>query len=331
MKRKSSLLMAAPLALLAACSSTPVAPPALVEARATVRTAETNPDVLANAPLELKKASDALSRANNALAAHESDVEVNHAAYLANQRGKTALAVGAAKANEEQIKAAELERERARADARSVEAQRARLDASAQRTQAEIAQAQASAAAQQANIANQQASAAQMQAAQARQQATDATQQAAASQAQAAAAEARATELQRQIDEMEAQKTERGLLVTLGDVLFEFNRAEVKATAQTQLAKLAAFLKRYPERKVSIEGHTDNVGAAGYNQELSTRRAEAVKAQLALLGVAPERLSVVGYGKDFPVAANNSDSNRALNRRVEVIISDTDQPVRARR
>ena len=147
----------------------------------------------------------------------------------------------------------------------------------------------------------------------------------------AAAAEARAASLERQLAALEALKTDRGLVITLGDVLFEFNRAEVKPGAQARMAQLADFLKQYPDRRVSIEGHTDNIGSASYNMELSLRRAESIRGQLIGLGISPERISTAGYGKDFPVAANDTDTNRAINRRVEVVISEPGQVVRSRR
>ena len=290
-----TLLMAALVA--AGCASVSAPPPALVDARNTVNAAAADPNVLANAPLELKKANEALARADQALAKGE-DAEVNHNAYLATQRARTAMAAGNAKASEDLIKTAQVERERARADARD-----ARADANVQRDQATIAQREAA----------------------------NANDQAATAKAQAAAAEARAAGLARQLAALEALKTDRGLVITLGDVLFEFNRAEVKASAQARMAQLADFLKQYPDRRVSIEGHTDNIGSTSYNMELSLRRAEAIKSQLVGLGIASERVSTVGYGKDFPVAANDTDTNRAINRRVEVVISEPGQTVRSRR
>jgi outer membrane protein OmpA-like peptidoglycan-associated protein len=97
------------------------------------------------------------------------------------------------------------------------------------------------------------------------------------------------------------------------------------------MTQLADFLKQYPDRRISIEGHTDNIGSAAYNGELSQRRAEAIKSQLVGLGIANERISTVGYGKDFPVAANDSDTNRAINRRVEVVVFESGQSVVSRR
>ena len=297
-------------------SSAALAPPALVEARNTVNTAAADTNVLANAPLELRKANEALARADQALAKGD-DIDVNHNAYLATQRARTAMAAGGAKAAEDLIKSAQVERERMRADAREREARRAT-------TAAAVAQAAARDARADANVQRAQTAIAQ-------QQAASASDQAANAQAQAAAAETRVAGLERQLAALEALKTDRGMVITLGDVLFEFNRAEVKASAQARMAQLADFLRQYPDRRVSIEGHTDNIGTAAYNNELSQRRAEAIRSQLIGLGIAVERISTVGYGKDFPVAANDTDTNRAINRRVEVVISEPGQMVRSRR
>jgi outer membrane protein OmpA-like peptidoglycan-associated protein len=344
MNRKLELTVVAAL-FAASCATIDVPTPALQEARMTVRAAENDSAVVSGAPLEFKRATESLDRANHALASGEPVAEIDHYAYLANRRGQTAIALGAAKSNEAAIKAAEVDRERARADVRTLEAQIARTDATAQRAQAAIAQQQASSAQQQASAAQQQANLAQQQASASRQQADEAARQAVAFQAQAAAsqsqaaqsraqaesADARAADLQRQLADLEAQKTDRGRVVTLGDVLFEFNRADVKPAARMQLGKLAEFLRQFPERRVLIEGYTDNVGSAAYNDQLSGRRADSIRTQLALLGVNADRMGAVGYGKEYPVASNTTDTNRALNRRVEVIISDTDQPVRPRR
>lgn len=323
MNKKPLLTLLTAALVSAGCASVSAPPPALVEARNTVSAASADPNVLANAPLELKKANDALARADQALAKGE-DVEVNHHAYLAAQRARTAIAAGNAKASEDLIKTAQVERERARADAREREAQRARSSAVAARADARDARAEASIQRDQTAIAQQQASIAQREAA-------NASSQAASALAQADVANARAASLAVQLAALEALKTDRGLVITLGDVLFEFNRAEVKPSARARMAQLADFLKQYPERRVSIEGHTDSVGSAAYNAELSQRRADAIKGQLIGLGIAPDRIATMGYGKDFPVAANDTDTNRAINRRVEVVISESGQTVLLRR
>ena len=337
MKRKFEFaIMTAMLA--ASCATIDMPTPALRQARQTVHSAQADPAVQSGAPLELKRASEALDRADRALTNGDTPREIDHYAYVATRRAETAMALAAAKTDEGAIKTAEVDRERARADMRTLEALAARADANVQRAQAAQSAQQAANAQQQAATAQQQVIAARNQAAQANQIAAQSQAQAAASQtqaeisrAQAEAAEARAADLQRKLADLEATKVDRGRVVTLGDVLFEFNRAEVKATAQARLAKLADFLKQYPERRVLIEGHTDNVGSTAYNDQLSTRRAESIRGQLVLLGVSSDRMATIGYGKDYPVASNDSDTNRAINRRVEVYISETEQPVRPRR
>lgn len=137
------------------------------------------------------------------------------------------------------------------------------------------------------------------------------------------AAQQETAELQRQIAELNAKATERGLVVTLGDVLFDTGKAELKSGAATNLAKLAAFLNQYQDRSVLIEGHTDSVGSEDYNLGLSQRRADAVKTWLMGQGVDSDRLVTSGKGESSPVAGNDSASGRQLNRRVEVIIENT--------
>jgi outer membrane protein OmpA-like peptidoglycan-associated protein len=316
--------------LLAACASTPLPPQELVDARETVRSAELDPATVTGAPLELKRASDALARANLLFANREPLSDIASAAYIARQEARTALAIGAAKAREDALKAAQSERERARADVQAREAERARNDASLARTDARVARNDAAAAKAAADAERARALGAEGKAAEAASRASDAERQAAVAQANASQAQQQAALLQQQLNELQAKQTERGLLVTLGDVLFEFNRADVKPTATAELRKLADFLRQYPARHVLIEGHTDNIGSDAYNLQLSQRRAEAVASVLRGMGVVEPRVSVVGYGKSHPIADNSTDTNRALNRRVEVYISNDDQPVRQR-
>jgi len=132
-----------------------------------------------------------------------------------------------------------------------------------------------------------------------------------------------AEELQRQIAELNAKTTERGLVVTLGDVLFETDKSDLKQGSVANLAKLSAFLTEHPERTVAIEGHTDSVGSDDYNLGLSQRRANSVQQFLMTQGIAANRITATGKGENFPVASNDSASGRQMNRRVEVIISNT--------
>jgi outer membrane protein OmpA-like peptidoglycan-associated protein len=152
--------------------------------------------------------------------------------------------------------------------------------------------------------------------------------QAATARMSAASSEQEAAELQRQIDALQAKVTDRGLVLTLGDVLFETGRADLKAGAAGNLSKLVAFLTKYPERLVAIEGYTDSVGSDDYNQALSQRRAESVRSYLVRAGIEPGRLSASGMGKNDPVADNDSAIGRQQNRRVAVIINDAPTALR---
>ncbi|MDZ5603529.1 OmpA family protein [Pseudomonas sp. RP23018S] len=142
--------------------------------------------------------------------------------------------------------------------------------------------------------------------------------------------DARDAQIKKLQNELNAKQTERGTLVTFGDVLFDFNKAQLKSSALPNITKLAQFLAENPERKVIVEGYTDSVGSASYNLSLSDRRAGAVSTALVRAGVDPARIVSQGYGKEYPVADNTSNSGRAQNRRVEVTISNDNQPVKAR-
>lgn len=160
-------------------------------------------------------------------------------------------------------------------------------------------------------------------------QARNEAEQARRAEAQASAASAQqAAEYRRQIDELQAEVTDRGLVLTLGDVLFATNSAELQSRANSNLDKLVGFLKEYPERRVQIEGHTDNVGSVQYNQDLSQRRANSVRDYLTQHGIASQRLSTAGMGMGQPVASNDSSAGRQQNRRVEIIIENPKNPKR---
>lgn len=127
---------------------------------------------------------------------------------------------------------------------------------------------------------------------------------------------------QKELEELNAKKTERGLVITLNDVLFRTNMAQLEANGVRTVQKLADFLRQYTQHKVLIEGHTDNTGSHHYNQELSERRANAVKMALLNSGISNDRVASRGYGETLPIAGNDTAEHRQLNRRVEIILSD---------
>jgi len=129
-------------------------------------------------------------------------------------------------------------------------------------------------------------------------------------------------QMERQLAELQAKVTDRGLVVTFGDVLFASGGADLKAEAAADLSNLSAFLAEHPARTVVIEGHTDSHGAQGFNHGLSQRRADAVMAYLIAHGLDALRIKALGKGESEPVAANHSAAGRQSNRRVEVIIQN---------
>jgi outer membrane protein OmpA-like peptidoglycan-associated protein len=303
-----SLLCAA---VLAACASVGINDN-LEAARAEVNSASADPDVVSRAPLELKNAQEALNRADNLNRGRESIAEVNHHAYLAAVRAQTAKDLARSRRDTDEMTRMQAEVDRLRLASRTREANVARADASAARTDAAIAREQAQVAAQQAAAASAQAQSATQQAD---------VERARAAQASAEAAEAR-DKLRVVLVELQGRETERGLLVTLGDVLFATGRAELLPNAGPRMDKLAAFLNQFPEKSLLIEGYTDSTGSDALNQDLSMRRADAVRAALAQRGVGPTRMATRGYGEGYPIASNTSAEGRAMNRRVEVVVTD---------
>jgi OmpA-OmpF porin, OOP family len=161
------------------------------------------------------------------------------------------------------------------------------------------------------------------------QQAGDARSAADAAQLRADASQLRADSLETQLADLKVKKTERGLVLTLGDVLFDTNRSTLKSGAYGTLDRLAMALRENAGRKVLIEGHTDNVGSDETNQELSQRRAQSVQLALAQRGVAGDQITSVGKGENFPIASNDDANGRQANRRVELIFTEDQSRIAA--
>ena len=157
----------------------------------------------------------------------------------------------------------------------------------------------------------------------ARQQAQQAQLSAQASQEQAQASQEQAQQLQQQLADLQAKQTDRGMMLTLGNVLFDTNGDTLKPGADELVSRLAQLLQNHPHITVRIEGHTDSTGSDAYNQALSERRAEAVALALESRGIPAQRLQAIGRGKSAPVAGNDTAAGRQQNRRVEIIFSDS--------
>jgi outer membrane protein OmpA-like peptidoglycan-associated protein len=141
---------------------------------------------------------------------------------------------------------------------------------------------------------------------------------------------AAALKQQEQLESLQAVKTNRGMVVTLGDILFDSDQASLNPTGLHFVQKLAEFMNRYQRRMVAIEGFTDNAGSARYSKDLSESRADAVRRSLLDAGVGANRITTRSYGKDFPIATNDTVAGRTWNRRVEIVISDENGNIVAR-
>jgi outer membrane protein OmpA-like peptidoglycan-associated protein len=156
----------------------------------------------------------------------------------------------------------------------------------------------------------------------ANQQADLARQQAASAEQRAAGLERQTQDLEEQLKDLQTRKTERGLVLTLGDVLFDTGKSTLKPGAYATIDRLANALKEVSTRTVVIEGHTDSVGSEDYNQQLSEQRAQSVQSALMQRGVNGSQIATAGKGEGLPVASNDTAGGRQQNRRVEVIFAE---------
>jgi outer membrane protein OmpA-like peptidoglycan-associated protein len=280
----------------AACSSAPTTTSLLDQTRGDYMAAQSNPTVAKFAPMEFKQASEALSQANAAAERQEKPEQVDKLAYLAKQKIATAQEVAKQKAAESDVANAGKQRNQLRLEARTAEAEAAKRQADQATLQAQVAQ-----------------------------------QQAIAAQQQAAEVQAHNAALQSQLADLAAKQTERGMVVTFGDVLFATDQATLTPDGIATARKLGTVLANNPKRTVLVEGFTDSTGTSAHNLQLSQRRAESVRNVLLEMGITRDRIATRGYGAAFPVAGNESSANRQMNRRVEIVLSEEGSAIPARR
>jgi outer membrane protein OmpA-like peptidoglycan-associated protein len=310
------------LAVLGACSTVPTTNPQLDEARNNLRQVQADPMAQGLPGNAMREAREAVAQAESALAQREDAVIVDHLAYLARQRVALVEQAAARRGSEAAVTQANADREALRLRARTQEVDVAQRNAAASQRDAAASQRDAQTAQRSAESSERDARTAQRDAATAQRDAVTAQRDLQTSRELAGDTERRNAALEMQLRELNAKKTDRGMVVTVSDVLFDTNRAELKSGSLRSMEKLVGFLKAYPQRKALIEGFTDSVGSEDMNQALSARRAEAVRAALINQGVAGERLSTRGYGESFPVAGNDNASGRQMNRRVGIVLSD---------
>jgi outer membrane protein OmpA-like peptidoglycan-associated protein len=294
-----------PLAVVAGCASAEVEQAAkaqLGRAQTAYRQAQSDPSVQAYAQLQLADAQKAFQAAEQA----KTPEEMQQLGYLAERKAQIASTVGATRKIEQDTQQLSKETGDILLQKRERELRAARGEADDARKAAEARARDAETKAREAE--------------QARAQAESARAQADAEAKARAAEQAKTATLTRELADLKAQQTERGLVLTVGDVLFATGKAEIAAGGLRSINKLAEFLKQNPKRNLLIEGYTDNTGSEDFNLGLSQRRADAVKDALTAKGVASDRITTKGYGPKYPVVANDSAAGRQQNRRVEVVV-----------
>lgn len=273
------------------------------------------------APDSLAKAEDFLARGEDYYRRHQGDKAVGTVARGAVQSAEDARLLTIRRKQEEaqaaqRRHAEEAELQRRQAEQQREQADRQRQQADADRARAEQAKAEAEQARSQAEQAQAEALA-QKQAAQAESERA----RQAAQQAEQEKEETRARLMQQLNQVLQTRESARGLIVSMPDVLFDFNKYTLKGEARERLAKVSGILLAYPGLTVQVEGHTDNVGSDEYNQKLSEQRAGAVRDFLVSQGVGSLGITAQGFGKTQPVASNDSAAGRQKNRRVELVVN----------
>lgn len=287
--------------LLSACGTAPKTTSLLDQTRMDYQAAQNNPNVQTLAPLEMRQADVAMNDANKAAKDNESSEKIDRLAYIAKQKIGVAQELAKQKQAEASVADAAKARDQIRLEQRTNEADKAKMQADQAKSQAE-----------QARLAAQIAQG----------EASDAQRKAQEEQAKALEMQNRNAALEAQLADLQAKTTVRGIVITLGDVLFGVDQSKLNPDGMRTAQKLAVILLNNMQRTVLIEGHTDNTGTHAHNQDLSERRANAVRSALVLMGISRDRIETRGYGEAFPIAENNTAQNRQFNRRVEIILSD---------
>jgi outer membrane protein OmpA-like peptidoglycan-associated protein len=279
--KNALMVIMASAVLTSGCSTTHKMNPALQRARTAYAHAQSDPKITDHAPVAMYEASQMLQEAEQA----KEVKEMEHLAYLAERRAQIAVVVAERRIAEKEIESLGRERNRVLLEARELEAERAKEEVEMERSKAEAMASEAEKALKQAQLER-----------------------------------TRLEQLQSELSELQARQTDRGAVLTLGDILFATDKADLMPGAMRSIDNLSAFLQKYPDRQVLIEGYTDSTGDEEYNIRLSQHRADAVRNALIFKGISPNRIVANGYGEDYPVADNTSSAGRQQNRRVEIVI-----------
>lgn len=242
------------------------------------------------APIALEEAKEAIAKVEKAEKSGADKATVAQYHYVAQKKLDTALEKARYSQAEEMISNSDVRRKEVQLSAKEKQVDQAMATAEAMRARAAMAE-----------------------------------QEAAAARAKVDTLENRASELSKKLENISAEESDRGLVLTMGSILFEVDKATLKPGAEKTLKRVAELLSEYPERNVLVEGYTDSTGSDSYNKDLSQQRAQSVSDLLTQNGIDASRLSTKGYGEEYPVASNDTKAGRQQNRRVELVIAKSDE------
>ncbi|MFP4207191.1 MAG: OmpA family protein [Wenzhouxiangella sp.] len=310
--------------LLTACAAQPRDDGALDNLRADLETLRSDDDLAQRVPLAL---ADAERAVRMAAAEGANEQERAHRITIAEKRIEIARAEAFRAQAAARLEAVEAERTRLLLRASRLEVEQARREAEQARMLSAATNEEIERTRRAAVSADEQREQAARREQQAREEAEAARRlaEAQASEIELARREAQlaseaAESLRRRLELMELRETDRGVVVTLGDVLFAMGQTELQPGARDNLADVVELLQSEPERRIRIEGHTDSSGPASVNMRISEQRAQAVLDALVDMGIAADRIQAIGMGEEFPIASNETEDGRNQNRRVDVIL-----------
>ena len=280
----------------------------LANAKAAYAHASANPNVETNAHIPLMDAGRAVAAAEQA---NEYD-EMDHLAYLAERKTRIAVATAEEQLAENEKKALSRQAGQMVVQGRANE-QIARMEARESNEDARESNAEARQSNAEARAQTHKAQTAKMEARESNAEALSQTHK-------AEKATAKSDMLQQEIDILKGRMTDRGILLTIGDVLFSTGTATLSPIADNEISRLAVFMNKYPDRQVLIEGYTDSTGPESANLDLSLQRANSVSDKLVARGISKNRITTRGFGEEYPVAGNDTAAGREQNRRVDVVI-----------
>ena len=313
------------LAALAACAvQQPRDNAALRNLQSDLEEFRANTELSERVPLAV---SDAERATHAAKAEGLSEAELSHRVSLAAKRLEIARAEAFRAQARDQIDTVEAERTRLLLRASRLEVEQARREANRALLQSEAAREETERTRLEAMTAEELREEAAKRESEAREEAQAARRlaESQASEIELARREAdlatqAAESMRRRLEYLELRETDRGVVVTLGDVLFESGETALQADARNQLGDVVRLVEGEPDKKIRIEGHTDATGSSSANMRISRLRSESVRDALVDEGIDAGRIQAVGMGEDFPIASNDSAEGRRKNRRVDVIL-----------